>query len=278
MRSTPFDRSDGPQAFAAGQLLVVLRRWRAVLWFVSAMVLVVPGRPVASRSQPLASTVAALSGAGGAGGLLLLTFGLLRFQALGDLIDLFTGAAFGALSAANLMTGVVGPIVEVPPSQPEVALLSVIFQRMLAGGLFLVGLAMAGSAVLPARRARLAAFATISVAVVSMVGGVALWAVNAVLPSAVDAATLHLPETGTPVRGLLSGQNVWLLLLDGLVAVLMLGAAAGFVKLARPLNDACTSSLAVVLCLLAVCQIYALVFPPLAGEYVSRADVLRLVA
>jgi signal transduction histidine kinase len=234
-----------------------------------------PGVPVAGHSPLLSITIAALSGAGG---LLLLTFGLLRFQARGGPLDLLTAVAFGALAVANLTTGVVGPIVEDPPSQPEVALFFVIVQRALAGGLFLVGSALAGMSVAPAHRARVAAGATASVAAVSMVGGLALWAVNGMLPSVVDGGTLSLLGSGAPIRGVLPGQAGWLLALDGAVAVLWSVAAAGYVRLARRLRDAYTTCLAVVLSLLAFCQMYALVFPPLASDYVSRADVLRLLA
>ena len=169
MRSTPNDQSDAPWARPAGQLLAGLRRspagWWVVLWLFWVLALVWPGVPVAGYSPLLSITIAALSGAGG---VLLLTFGLLRFQARGAQLDLLTAVAFGALALANLTTGVVAPIVEDPPTQPAVALLFVILQRALAGGLFLAGLAQAGRSVASAQRARVAAGATASVAAESL--------------------------------------------------------------------------------------------------------------
>jgi signal transduction histidine kinase len=98
MRSTPYDRSDAPWASAAGQLGVGLCECQAVWRFVWLVALVVPRAPVASRSQPVSITVAALSAASGPP---LLALALLRFHAFGSPQDPLTGTALCGAPVAD---------------------------------------------------------------------------------------------------------------------------------------------------------------------------------
>jgi signal transduction histidine kinase len=254
-------------------------RWYAVLWSlllaVSAVLVFTPDVSIAGPNPLLAVAVATTAAAVG---LALLQLGALRFSAFGHPLDLCAGLAFGTLAASNLVVRVAGPVAGTAPATLETGLYLVLLTRATAAALFLVGLFGADTVIDPRARPRFGWRLGASVALVIVAGVTAILAAGSNLPSAVSAHTRQLLEAGALVVDALPGQEPWLLLADGAVALLLLLATAGYVRLSWRLGDPDVASLALALTLLFFSQFHSLLFPPVVGDYVSTADGFRLAA
>lgn len=255
--------------------------WHALVWgLLSASLLgllLSPQMPVAGRNPLLAVATATTAGVVG---LALLQLGLLRFRTFGQPVDVLAGLAFGILAAASLAQ-VLGLATGVPHGlAPGPAVYLVLWQRFVAAALLALGVALAHHArpVPPPARQRWLLRTGGLVALATLAGLAALLSTGDTLPRPVDPRAGDLLAAGTTILEALPGQSSLLLAADGLTAVLLLGAALGYVALARRLADPHVGWLALALALLFFSQLHGLLFPPLAVDYVSTGDGLRLGA
>lgn len=254
--------------------------WHAALWValvgLSSVLLLMPSVPVAGRNPLLAvaiGTTAAFVG------LALLQLGTLRFLAFGRRVDLFTGAGFGVLALVNLVVTADQVWRAAGLSSRAVAYLFV-FGDLLAAVLFVCGLFPPRSALLPAvRRTAMRRTGLGLVLAVTIAFGI-LAASGSTLPPALDGRAYDLLQNdqGGWIRQSLPGQTAPLLLGNGAAAAFLLVAAVGYVAFSRRLADPQVGWLAAALTLLFFSQLHAFLFPRVALEYVSSADLLRLLA
>jgi signal transduction histidine kinase len=245
-----------------------------VLLLASALIVVPPEVPIAGPNPLLAAAVALLAAAVG---LALLQLGLLRFFALGDSTDLLVGFAFGTLAMANLFVRVLSPVVGLEPSRLEVGLSLLLFNRMVAGLLFLAGLVHSPPVPRHRRRRAVLLLGTSILGTFTLVGAAVVIA-SPTLPQAVTSATAAHIDNGSVVVDLLPGQEPWLIAINAAISAAMVVATAGYAKLARKRRDRHLDSVAVALSLLTVAQFHTFLFPPISVDYVSSASAFRFAA
>jgi signal transduction histidine kinase len=274
-----------PSARDAGHLRATDREgvtgtpWYVGLWSVllvmSAAVALVPGIPVAVPNPLLAVGLATLAGAVG---LALLQLGLVRFFISGGPLDLFVGLAFGTLALANLGIRVLGPVMGTEAVHGETNLALILLTRALAAGLFLAGLARSDR-VIEADQRRGFTLRLVGILTMALAAGTAvILAAGSHMPSAVDLLVLQWLEGHATVVDFLPGQEPWVLLTNGAIALLLLLATVGYMQESGRRGDRHVTSVALALTLLSFSQVHSLLFPPITLEYVSSADVFRLGA
>ena len=237
-----------------------------------------PNIPIAGPSPMLAVAMAATAGAIG---LALFQLGFLRFSVFGHPLDLLVGLAFGTLAEANLVIRVAGPIGGLDSAAlgiKEIHLYLLLFTRILATSLFLVGLAYPDRVIQPSARTRLGVYLCSAVALVIAIGSGGILFAGSRLPNALDPEARQLLESGGPIVDFLGGQEPWVLVANGTIALLLLVATIGYAALSRRHGDPHLGSLAVALTFLFFSQVHGILFPPVALNYVSTADALRLTA
>lgn len=267
-------RHEDEGAGGALQLRPYVALWLA-LGAVSAAIVLRPDLPVAWSDAVLA---VALSTMAGVVGLAVLEFGILRFTVFGRPLDLLAGLAFGVLAADGLVVRVAWPAAgrSVPPL--EVSLYLMLYARAIAALLFLAGLAGGRRMFASAARANVAWRLVGGVAALLLLGDVAILSLGHLLPDAVNARAIALLQSGAPIADELPGQRPGLIFADGLIALLMLVDALGYIWLARRTGDTHVGWTAAALSLLFFSQVHSLLFPPIAIAYVSTADAFRLGA
>jgi signal transduction histidine kinase len=248
-----------------------IRLWLA-LAVLSLTVVVLPV-PIGMSSRPLAIGIAAAYAAVGLG---LLHIGLLRFGALGSLLDLFAGLGFGTLALANLTIRLLAPLAG--DLRLELALALLLLTEALAASLFLAGLICPREPVASEQR-RLLALAVLGVISLCLVfgGGVSL-AIMGHLSGVLDSRTRALLAEGAPVYGFLAGRAVWLVLIDVGLALLFFVAALGYMRASWDLGGPNIAETAAALLLLSFGQVHAVVFPTEVTGYIGSSDVFRLAA
>lgn len=256
---------------------VVALSTHATLWFVLiqalVVVLVVPDAPVATSNPTLAVTLSTLAGVVG---LVLVQIGVVRFLVLGYPIDLFAGLAFAPLALANLGVRVLALAAGRGEPQ-EIGLCMTLGAQFMAAALLLAGISQGGQVPPSLRRRRAMRLGSLVVLVVGL-GAAALVRFRHDLPRAVDAATREALVAGRPVVDALPGQEPWLLLANGTIALLFLAATVGYVVSSRRYQDPHISALALAVTLLFFGQINALLAPSIAAQYVTTADLIRTAA
>src|SRR5919199_1547906 len=243
------------------------------LALLSVAVMALPGAPIAMFNPQLAVAMAATDAAIG---VMLLQLGLLRFGALGSLLDLLAGLGFGTLALANLVVRVVS--VATGGLRFEIGLGLLLLSQMLAAILFLAGLVFGQHRVPPEQRravaVRLLGFGALTLVAGS--GGAVAGAAQ--LGGALDDGARAALAERAPVHAVLGGQAGWLVLLDGVVMVLFLLAALGYVRASGRLRDPQTAVTAAALLLLSFGQLHAVLVPPVDTGYIGTPEVLRLSA
>lgn len=248
--------------------------WLALALF-AALSIAAPGLPVAMRSPLMAVAVSSMAGVIG---LALACLGVWRFHLFGRVFDLFAGLAFGTLAASNLLLGVLIPLGLLPLPVPQSLVYLVLLKRTLGGGLLLGGLLAGDASVASPLRTR-AAWG--SAAVVG--AGLAL-ATGGILADAAPRARLlgaeaqDLLARGEVIVDFLPGQHPALVVAGGGLVALYLFTTLACVVLYQRRSDPETGWLAVALSLLACSQLFAVLFPPVATDYVNTGDALRLAA
>jgi signal transduction histidine kinase len=212
----------------------------------------------------------------GAVGVALLQLGLLRFGAFGNPLDLFAGLAFGTLALANLGVRLLAPLGG--ELRFETALALLVLTQALAAILFLAGLGLSGNQVPREQRRALALGLVALLGLVLSAGSVGALAFAGNLGGALSPDARSLLTQRAPVYGFLAGQAAWLVLVDGVLALLFLVAAAGYTLAAWRLRDPHTEATAAALLLLCFAQLHAVLFPPVVTGYIASADVFRLAA
>ncbi|HEX3244836.1 MAG TPA: ATP-binding protein [Chloroflexota bacterium] len=255
-------------------------RWFLAFWFALAVlsaVFMLDGSrvPVAWSSPTLAFAEATLSGVIG---LALLQLGVLRYMVFGRQLDVFAGLGFGVLALANLGVRAPGSLSQSEPAWLEIGLSLLLFLRMAAAGVFLVGLTRWDAVVSPGARAQFARRLAVIVALTLGLGIVAILFANTNLPPAISSSTRQQLQADAPIGQALVDQERWLLLVDGGIALLMLLTSIGYARVSQRLRDSHLMLLAFAFVLLFFSYIHALRFPPIAPDYISAADGFRLAA
>lgn len=242
---------------------------------ISTAVVLLPNVPVAWPSPRFAVAIATTAAAVG---LALLQLGLMRYGAFGNLLDLCIGLAFGILALSNLVVRVAAPVLREEPAQVETSLYLLLAARTCAAGLFLLGLWQAGRVLPPYARTRYALrVGGLTVAILALASTAIVGAGHG-LPASMDAPARQVLESGRPVVDMLTGQAPGVMLASVAITLLLLIATFGYVRLARQLNDPHVGSVALALTLQCFGQAHALLFPPIAIDYVSSGDMFRLGA
>jgi signal transduction histidine kinase len=254
--------------------------WHAGLWGLLAVASLVLGLgtnlPVAGPHAPLA---VALSTLASAVGVMLFQLGAVRFSVFGRPMDLFVGLSFGALALVNVLIRISEALTPSGGQLLETNLYLLLFAQTVASSFFLVGLVGADRVVVEARqRARFAVVLT-GAAGWSVAVGVALITVFAsTLPPAVESSVRDQLNQGIVMGHALMGQALWLRLVDLAIAVILLVASLGYMRLSWHMHDPHVGSLAVAMTLLFFSQLWTLFFPPVDVNYISTGDVFRLAA
>ncbi|MDP8923371.1 MAG: histidine kinase [Chloroflexota bacterium] len=256
---------------ASGAVGRYLALWAALL-ALSALIVILPGVPVAWSNPMLAASVATLAGVVG---LVLLYLGVVRFLAFGRPVDLYFGLGFGVLALANLAVRLSALALDASWAAAPWLLLLL---RALTVALFLLPLARPGREIEPDRRARYALGLGGAAALAVLIGVGALVAGGDDLPASVEPATRQLLEANGVVFDFLPGQAWWLLLVNGCLGLLMLAATVGYVRQARNGSEAYLGAVATALTLLSFAELHTLLFPAVVLDYVSTASLFRLVA
>jgi signal transduction histidine kinase len=252
-----------------------LRRYM-ILWVplgvLSAIVVIAPNLTVATYLPQFSIAVSAVSGAIG---LALLQLGLLRFRLMRRPLDLHAGLAFGTLAVGNLFA-----VWAFGPTQSgdlpvDVSIYFLLLARATAAILFLTGLpgtlaaAQQGSSVV----AMVARPLGIGALVVAIVVGM-----ESRYPVLLDPGARELVRSGRPILDFLQGQATVLVAADTAIAAALCVAAIGYTFAARRLTDPYISVIAAGLAVLFFAQVQAILFPPMAADYLSTGDVVRLAA
>lgn len=268
---------EGRRASVAFSRLSVMARF-LVLWIALALFaafnVLAPGLPVAVHNPALSVAISSIAGASG---LALLCLGVWRFMSLGRVSDLFTGLAFGTLAVGNLLMGVLIPSGLVPQPEPKAVGYLVLLKRALGAGLLLGGLSGDARLEVTVRaRAAWGSAGLVAVALVVATGGILAGADRLADPLGADAQALL--ATGETIVDFLHGQHLALVLASGGVAAFYLFATLECVALYVRLSEPHLGWLAVALSLLTCSQVFSVLFPPVAIDYVGTADAFRLVA
>jgi signal transduction histidine kinase len=261
-------------AWLDGGALARLAGWTLIAVVLMAIA-AAPVVPVAISDPPLAAAVAAVSSVVG---LALLQLEVLRFRALGRPLDLLVGVGFGVLAVEDALVDVVVPGTGLGLARVETLTVLALVARGLAYVLFGLAVPQAGRVLAPSRRPRTAAVGVATgLLSLAMAGAVVFWH-GPNLPAALEPEARAGLEVGRAVPTLLDGQAGWLLAANGALAVLLVVATYGLLVLARRLADAYLERLALGLGLLALSQVYGLLFPPGLPGYLGVADLFRLAA
>jgi signal transduction histidine kinase len=246
-----------------------------VLLAISALVVLVPGFPVGAPNALLAVAMATLESTIG---LMLLLVQLLRFSSEGRLLDLFAAFAFGALALASLIVRVFGLITGLALVRPEISTLVLLVAQVIAVGLFLAGLVLTGRTIVASQRPAITWRAASLVILTASVGIVLVLGIAVQRLTVLDQRAEAQLANSVTVTNFLTGQDVWLMLLDGGCTLLMFIAAIGYAHTWRRPGGSDVGLTAATLIVLSFGQFHALLFPPVALQYVTVADGLRLVA
>jgi signal transduction histidine kinase len=200
-----------------------------------------------------------------------------RFLVQGQRIDLCAGLAFGVLSVANA-TQLLGLLVSDGPFGVRGGATLVLLLYELAAVLLVLGLFGVDS-VVPAGTRRELWWRLVAVLTATLVAiGVAAVSMgDAPVTLLIDTGARDALEAGKPIQDVLRGQSPWVLLVNGLSAGLLLVAALGYLRVGRRLEEPQVGWLAFALTFLFFGQAHALLFPPVAVEYVSSGDLCELV-
>jgi signal transduction histidine kinase len=245
------------------------------LFGLSALIVGLPDIPVSFPNPLVSMSLATLAGVVG---LALFQLGLLRFDLFGRALDLFSGLAFGTLALANVLLRVLGPIAGKEAAHYEANLHLVLFARILAAALFLVGLTWSAQAIEPHRRRPFAVRAVLVVLASILLGAAVIQGLEGVLPAALEPVARSSIEGEIVIADFLMGQAPWVLVANAFVALLLLFGSVGFLRLGVRAQEPHSIYLSVALALLYFSQLHALLFPPVALDYVSTSDWFRLAA
>jgi signal transduction histidine kinase len=251
----------------------------AALWTalacITALLVLVPGIPVAIYQPRLSVAVGSISGVVG---LALVQLGLLRFRVLRRPIDLHTGLAFGWLALGNLFAAW-NPL---PAANGELALehaaYFLLLTRAAAAALFLTGFA---STQRHERGSSWRWSGWLGLVCASIFGLLAIGALldgDNRLPALLDPSAHQLLATGQSVTDLLPGQRPPLVLGNLALASVLLISAIGYTRESQRLRDTHIAALGAGMILIFFDQVNTVLFPRLPVDYVSAADGFRLVA
>jgi signal transduction histidine kinase len=240
---------------------------------VAAVIVLVPGLPVAWRAPRLAVIITTLTTSVA---LVLFLLGVSQFAALGRLDDLLVGAAFGelGLTSLNSLVGLVFGFgtFGLPGSDWAILIGRGLAAALLAACVVGARLAVPASVRRPALGVGLAVLGVLTV--VSY--GVTL-ASSPSLPWLLDAGAVQEIRSHSAIDDVLAGQAPTLVLGDAATTVLLAICGLSQAVLPGRVTDAKQHCLALALPFLVFGQALTEFFPSVAVDYASTGDLFRLV-
>ena len=248
--------------------------WLALL-VLSAVVVLEDDVPIAAPNPPLAVASATLAGVAG---LALLYLGAQRFRLFGRPLDLFGGGGFGVLAVANIAVRIAVPAARTSPILEDAGLDALLFLHAVAAVLFALPLLSGRSVVAPADRRRYARRAGLAIGGPVALGIAAIVVMRGLLPPVLGPRGRAVLDARAVVIDALPDQAAWLLIVNGAIGLLMFLVTIGYSAWSARDRDPYLGSLVAPFILLTFGQFHALLFPPVAPDYVSTALGLRLCA